>query len=461
MGVARRFGTRNCLIGGLSRGNQGRALCGLACVLGAHPGRALGGVNRAHGAVSWREKVAQCSRVLGAVTTAPMDRRFGVALGGALVAHLALMLMFGVVPRQAARPLAATTANDSSSLRLIDVEFHEGAAASFQAAPSEARRGLTAMPSPPPDVAEPLQLGQKNRPERSQGSPAGNDSAPTRGPSNQVSSKLASVAPPIESVLNGSMGAVIEKVEPAAVEPSGRAAATTEQPRAGAPRLTPEQLGIGENNPFFASLPDQSETALAEERLGRNMAQAMLDQDRETSLGVEGPVVRAVSDAAMGTAPPRSQARLLVVTNERGVVSHVEVLSTNLGFEEWEKVARRVLAVLAKSPLRTPKGRRVELVLDVESKVQLPSGRSPGMGVRVFGVPISEKEHDDSSQISILSPKFKIDSAKVPLGPPGQTLEIPSIQLGFSVLGIDADPTDILAPARQVVQTRLVRQRVL
>ena len=104
----------------------------------------------------------------------------------------------------------------------------------------------------------------------------------------------------------------------------------------------------------------------------------------------------------------------------------------------------------------------MELSFDVESKVQLPSGRAPGKAVEVLGIPLTDKEFEDSTTIDILSPKLKLEMVKVPKpGHPGETMEIPAIQVGITLLGVNGDLSDVLASARQVVQTKLVRQRVL
>jgi hypothetical protein len=125
-------------------------------------------------------------------------------------------------------------------------------------------------------------------------------------------------------------------------------------------------------------------------------------------------------------------------------------------------LGERVKHLLANQKVRVPPGRAVEFIYELKSEVLLPSGRAPGLGVEVLGVPLKKAE-EKSSKISILTPIVKFEPLVEPdpdrNGKVTQTL--PQLSAGISVLGLDADPVDIAATARQVVHTRLLQQRVL
>jgi hypothetical protein len=230
------------------------------------------------------------------------------------------------------------------------------------------------------------------------------------------------------------------------------------------PRISLKDMGVDGPNPWLVPrLEPPSRTQRAERDVERSIAQAMVEHDRHNgSGGGHGPLLRALSDAAFSRVPPRSKARLVAIADEQGRVVSIRVEQTNREFSKWQRVAERALASLAKTRLPLGIGHAVELTVEVESDVLLPSGRAPGAGVSVLGIPVKKKEHKNSGEVKLLDPSIKLQMVEVP-NPAGGggTIKLPRIQVGMTLLGINADPTDIGAPARQVIKQRLVRQRVL
>ncbi len=375
-----------------------------------------------------------------------MDRRFTSTLLAAALAHALALLSLSVWKDLTSRTRHdVDAANSRERQRAVELTWLDLETTSQSPAPHVAQS--------PSETPEPKSSVEPARTAKAVASQA-------------RSAAVAALLPPAPS--SSSTGEIAGS--PSAGAASDEASATQlpdaqpSQASSGADesRLSLDDMGLGKSNPFLGAIESPDAVALAEDRLERNMAQAILEHDQHRSLGAEGPVIRALTHSAMGASPPRSKARFLVVTNEHGYVGHVEVLSTNLGFNEWTSVAEKALAALSQIQLRAPEGRRLELILDVESKVALPSGRAPGKSVSVLGIPLSESEFEDSTKIEILSPKLKLEMVKVPKpGSSGETMEIPAIQVGITVLGVNGDLADVLAPARQVVHTKLVRQRVL
>ncbi len=193
------------------------------------------------------------------------------------------------------------------------------------------------------------------------------------------------------------------------------------------------------------------------------MAQAVLESDSAKGLGPAALVTSTLNQVAVGVAPPRSKARLRVIANSDGTITRVEVVDTNLGYESWQSVAAKTLAALRGRRLRHGLNRPVSLLVEVESKVQLPSGRSPGKNVSVLGIPVEESGHDDSTKVEILSPKAGIEMVEVldPTKSGGESLKIPVPFVKFTVLGVNGDLVDIGTTGRQVIHTRILEQKVL
>jgi hypothetical protein len=230
------------------------------------------------------------------------------------------------------------------------------------------------------------------------------------------------------------------------------------------PSLSLADMGIGKPNaaalqPYLNMQP----LAAAQERLDKSLAQAILDQDRDHSNGIEGPVTLALQTSAMAVVTPDSLAKVAIVIGSDGKVADFRVIETNQDARLLQEVGERLKGLIASQHVRVPSGRAVEFTYELRSEVLLPSGRSPGLEVSMFGLPVKPGRNKKSSKISILQPKIGFEPTSLPNPDKnGQLLQTPpQLVIGVTILGLDMDPVDIAAPARQVVHTRLLRQRVL
>jgi hypothetical protein len=249
-----------------------------------------------------------------------------------------------------------------------------------------------------------------------------------------------------------------------ALEPEAPSAVAPPAPvEAESPRISLAQAGY--TQPSLWALPDarpESPRQQSERRLERNLAESAMRLDYQRSVGIEGPLVAAINHHAYGLAPPRSKAVISVLVNGDGKVTAVDVLEVNDGMDRWRQVSSKVLAALRRKKLRVPPGQRVELVFEVESKVLLPSGRKPQRGVSVLGMPLGPTDDKHEPMVRILEPHAGIEKVPVPKpGSPDEEIEIPTLSLGIRILSVNPDPSDWLAHERQVVHTKLIRQRVL
>ncbi len=235
------------------------------------------------------------------------------------------------------------------------------------------------------------------------------------------------------------------------------------RPRGGGKAISLADAGFGERTPLILAPGGADATAFAEDRLERSMAQAALDEDRSIGLGSHALITTAINQVATGLAPPRSKARMSVIADADGRIVAIEILEVDRDFGAWRKVADKTMTTLVGKRLTHKLARATRMVFEVESKVQLPSGRAPGANVTVLGIPIQSSGDEESTQVKILSPEVKVEMVEVldPAESGGKSLKIPVPMIKMTVVGVDGDLVDIAAPARQVVHTRLVKQDVL
>lgn len=266
-----------------------------------------------------------------------------------------------------------------------------------------------------------------------------------------------SVNPPAAAEESVAMGPA-----PASATPPGGATVTA--PSAASPTERLAALGYGA--PHAAALQpllNVSPTVMAEDRLNLHLAQAIVDDDRDHSLGIEGPVTNALHTGAMGVVVPKSLSKVVITIGRDGRFADFRIIETNRDARALTALGERVKRLLTNQTVRVPNGRAMEFIYEVKSEVLLPSGRAPGLTVEVLGIPVKKGRDEKSSKISILTPHLEFESRSLPdpdrNGKVTQTL--PQLVYGISLLGLDADPVDIAAPERQVVHTRLIQQRVL
>lgn len=237
------------------------------------------------------------------------------------------------------------------------------------------------------------------------------------------------------------------------------------------PQLSLRQMGIGAPNalvlaPLLEGCPTpaeqkQSELQSSEQRLATVLAQGQLDQDSSRGLSGGTWLTSAINQAAMGVAPERSKARFSVLTDARGLVLSIDVLESNANIDAWRKVAERALTDLGSKRRHNPIARPIRTLIDVESRVSLPSGRSPGTGVSLLNIPLKRREHKDSPNIELLSLKPTLMKLQVPdPSKVGTAVEVPVPFLQVQLLGINGDLVDIGSVGRQVVHSHVVREEV-
>jgi hypothetical protein len=242
-----------------------------------------------------------------------------------------------------------------------------------------------------------------------------------------------------------------------AAEPSGVDLPPAEAPSNGtnsdAPGLTLEELGIGEQNPFLGDAARRlREKPRPGEGLRRSMADAIARSEQARGLGPEGPVLKELveltrrSDAVLN-----ASAVLRVATDASGRVLSVEVVESTSDGAPWRRVAARLFEALKRQRLRVPRG--VTMDLRVVSRVELPSGADPGMGVDVLGIPLKKPGGKKSPRISIL--KIDPKGYKVQL-PDGKVLELPYMPLQ-SLFELAGDPVDLAGKAQRMVRAHLER----
>lgn len=240
---------------------------------------------------------------------------------------------------------------------------------------------------------------------------------------------------------------------------------------ASGPKLSLRQMGIGAPNalvlePLLEGCPTpaeqkQSELQSSEQRLATVLAQGQLDQDSSRGLSGATWLTSAINQAAMGVAPERSTARFSVLTDARGLVLSIDVLESNANIDAWRKVAERALTDLGSKRRHNPIARPIRTLIDVESRVSLPSGRSPGTGVSLLNIPLKRREHKDSPNIELLSLKPTLMKLQVPdPSQVGTVIEVPVPFLQVQLLGLNGDLVDIGSVGRQVVHSHVVREEV-
>jgi hypothetical protein len=258
-------------------------------------------------------------------------------------------------------------------------------------------------------------------------------------------------------------------------ESSPQALPPTEPPRAHAP-LTLAQIGLEGPNPFVASAPMPPPSPSPREAVdgvSRSIAESLLKHDRSVGLGPEGPAIAVIEETVLAsTAAVNGRAVLGLMADALGVVTGVACLDGE--HAQWDAIAATIGNALRGKRLRTaPGGRGVQMRIEVTSREELPSGRDPGLEVRVLrnpfhrGIPLKRGRGPRSSSVDILdvSPRVVIDDLNPDEsdGPPtaaAQRFPMAHIEV-MKVIAVDFDPVDIGAKARRVVHARVLEEHPL
>lgn len=239
--------------------------------------------------------------------------------------------------------------------------------------------------------------------------------------------------------------------------PGGAGPAGGDSPQAGGPRLSLQQLGVGETNPFLPKLPAPERPKDRTRAFKRALATELVAADQRAGLGPEGPVLKRLQEEARKTTTAASStARFRATTDHAGRVTSFDLLDATDDHRVWEALARRLLTGLAGITLHVPKtGHGVTMDMKVSSEMQLPSGADPGMGVEIAGIDVKKSGGKRSPKLTVLKPKPRIQMREITL-PDGHTMTVPVIEL-MEYLNLAGDPTDIGKKPQRVVHARLER----
>jgi hypothetical protein len=228
-----------------------------------------------------------------------------------------------------------------------------------------------------------------------------------------------------------------------------------EPPLSAAPPLSLDQLGIGAN-PFLDIRVDPlTKEEQANARLQAALHPPSLERDRQRSLGPAGPVAAAARNLVLADdGLVETSAVLNVRVDSAGHVTEVYVLEASSQAKAWQLIAARLAKALNTATLRRAESKQGwDMKLRVASSVQLPSGAAPGMRMGVLGQQVAGSGGPGSTSLE-LSPTSKLD-LKGPIDDVGRHMDQP-IQFEVMLLKLRADPADIGATARRVVEVAVL-----
>lgn len=136
-----------------------------------------------------------------------------------------------------------------------------------------------------------------------------------------------------------------------------------------------------------SAAPDAPTAIEAKRAIEQSLRDGVRKHDTGIGLGPEGPVLRALRDAAYaGLAPERGSATFRAVVDAGGIVVDVRLLSSNGNERGWSDARARAMRALGGTKLALRGARGAELVIAVDSDVRLPSGSNPGSPIGTFDV---------------------------------------------------------------------------
>jgi hypothetical protein len=237
-----------------------------------------------------------------------------------------------------------------------------------------------------------------------------------------------------EADVEATPGAAEESSEATPAAPAGSSSAS-------APHLSLAALGVDGGNPFLdrgdPAAARAAKAARVKRRLDRALAQGLTNSDVALGRGAGGPVLRAFEAATYASTVPLngSASFVLVIDSEGKLVS--SVLGNASGDREaWARVARQTAQALAQRKLQVPRGKSVQLAIEVTSHLELPSGADPGLELSAQGIPLKKGGGPRSTKLDISIFPF-----------PAATLA--------------GDPADIGARARRMVHAHVVSEELL
>jgi hypothetical protein len=376
-----------------------------------------------------------------------MARRWGARSGGilrwllpALVLHAALTLLAAAVaPR--AQPAAvldtpalrASEPEWSVELTLLDDVGALGVASRSTPAPGSPFEGA----SRERDEARASGIAvATSRPSLSHATPQ----PPTRQPPTQqptASLDIAGRATPAPS----------SSAEPAS------APAADALPSEASPTLSLDQLGVG-TNPFLdLGIQPLTKEEQANARLHAALHPPSVERERQMP-GAAGPVAAAARRLVLDDDTLLETSVVLDVrVDGAGRVTEVHVLDASSQAKAWQMIAARLAKALGPVKLREGSPQGWGMKLRLASSVQLPSGAAPGMRFGVLHQQVAGSGGPGSTSLE-LSPTSKFDLPE-PIDSVGRHMDDP-IRVEVMLLKLKADPADIGAVARRVVQVAVL-----
>lgn len=198
----------------------------------------------------------------------------------------------------------------------------------------------------------------------------------------------------------------------------------------------------------------------AKHRVEQALRQPARDRERELGLGPEGPVLRALGDAASAAATPvTGRAVYVAIADGAGDVVSVDLVSSDGPRAGWEEAARAALAALRGKKLRMPStAKRAEMKIEVTSAWKLPSGHDPGVEMSVLGLPVTKGEGKNATKMELLNPLPKV--VMVPITTDSKE-KIPVLVWQLTIFGTNGDPSDLAAKPRRILHSRLLDSKIL
>lgn len=226
--------------------------------------------------------------------------------------------------------------------------------------------------------------------------------------------------------------------EPAADEAPASPSASAS---ASAPPLSLAALGVDGTNPFLdrgdPAAARAAKAARVKRRLDRALAQGLTNKDVALGRGAGGPVLRALEAATYAsTAPLNGSASFILVIDSEGKLVSSVLGNASGDREAWARVARQTAQALAQRKLQVPRGKSVQLAIEVTSHLELPSGADPGLELSAQGIPLKKGGGPRST---------KLDISIFP----------------FPAATVYGDPADIGSRARRMVRAHVVSEELL
>lgn len=239
---------------------------------------------------------------------------------------------------------------------------------------------------------------------------------------------------------------------PGSPEPASTPA-PDEPPSETSPTLSLARLGIGANPFLDAGIQPLTKEEQASARLHAALHPPSVDRERHMP-GAAGPVAAAARRLVLDdVALVETSAVLDVRVDGSGRVSEVHVLDASSQVKAWQMIAARLAQALGPVKLRTESPQGWGMKLRLASSVQLPSGAAPGMRFGVLRQQVAGSGGPGSTSLE-LSPTSKLD-LKEPVDSVGRHMDDP-IRVEFMLLKLKADPADIGAAARRVVEVAVL-----